>query len=65
MPKETPAYLKAKSMLPPELHATLDELLEDYRFAALKHHGLSVASPRVLADLIVTGWRCSAPAITI
>jgi hypothetical protein len=64
MPKETPAYVKAKSMLPPELHAILDELLDDYRFAALKHHGLSVASAKVLAELILMGWRCSAPAIT-
>jgi hypothetical protein len=36
-PKETPAYLRAKAMLPAGLHAAFDELLGDYKFAALKH----------------------------
>ena len=35
-PKETPSVIAAKNMLPSELHPNLDELLEDYRFAALK-----------------------------
>jgi hypothetical protein len=48
-------------MLPPELHAILNELITDYRFAAFKHHGREWASPRVLAELVLMGWRCSMP----
>jgi len=62
-PKETPSYLNAKKMLPPELHANLDELIADYKFAALKHHGREWASPKVLAELVLMGWRGSAPAV--
>jgi hypothetical protein len=58
--KETPSYLAAKEMLPVELQANLDELIADYRFAALKHHGREWASPKVLAELILMGWRSSA-----
>jgi hypothetical protein len=57
--KETPTYITAKNMLPPELHPVLDEFITDYRFAALKHHGQEWASARVLAELILMGWRCS------
>jgi hypothetical protein len=32
-------------MLPPSVRARFDELLADYRFAALKHHGREWASP--------------------
>jgi hypothetical protein len=62
-PKETPSVIVAKNMLPSELHPNLDELLEDYRFAALKHHGREWVSPKVLAELILMGWRASAPPV--
>ena len=62
-PKETPSYLNAKKMLPLELHATLDELIADYKFAALKHHGREWAAAKVLAELVLMGWRSSAPAV--
>jgi hypothetical protein len=57
--KDTPTYPDARKMLPPEFHPILDEFLADYRFAALKHHGREWASPRVLAELILMGWRYS------
>lgn len=59
-PKETPATIAARELLPPELHAMLDEMIEDYRFAALKHHRGKFVSPKVLAELILMGWRPSA-----
>jgi hypothetical protein len=61
--KETPAYVGAKSMLPPELHAIFDELITDYRFAALKHHGREWISPKVIAELVLMGWRFTTPAL--
>ena len=34
-----------------------DELLEHYKFAALKQHGRAMASPLVIAELVLMGWR--------
>jgi hypothetical protein len=59
--KETPSYAHGKGMLPPNLHAIFDELMTDYRFAALKHHGREWASPKVVAELVLMGWRSSGP----
>jgi hypothetical protein len=36
-----------------------DELVEDYRFFALKHHRGRFVSYQVLAELIRSGWRCA------
>ena len=55
--KSPSAYEAAKEMLPIELHPAFDDLLRDYKFAALKHHGKDWAAPRVLAELVLTGWR--------
>lgn len=60
-PKPSPAYLRAKELLPTHLHATFDELLQDYKFAAIKHHGQGFVSAVVIAELVLAGWRCSSP----
>jgi hypothetical protein len=44
-------------MLPTELHPVFDEMLIEYRFASLKHHGMEFASLRVIAEVILMGWR--------
>jgi hypothetical protein len=44
-------------MLPAELHAVLEQLVEEYEFAVLKHHGQKFCSPKVIAELILMGWR--------
>jgi hypothetical protein len=62
--KSSPSNTAAKNMLPPELHAHLDELVAHYRFAALKHHGREWATPKVLAELVLMGWRRSAAVIS-
>jgi hypothetical protein len=61
--KETPSHAAAKAMLPTELQAYLGELVADYRFAALKHTGREWASPKVLAELVLMGWRSAATPI--
>jgi hypothetical protein len=60
--KETPAYLRAKSLVPADLQRIFDELLDDYRFAALKHHGREWVAPKVIAELVLMGWRNVPPA---
>lgn len=59
--KETPAYLRGKRTLPPELHEAFDDFLSEYRFATLKHHGGPYVSAVVIAELVLAGWRRSAP----
>lgn len=69
MPNEKPAKpeseskLKAKAMLPENLWPVLDDFIRDYAFSADTLHGHPFTSPRVLAQLILMGWRCSADPI--
>lgn len=56
---ETPAYLQAKGMLPSDLHPMLEQMVREYKFAALTHHRQQMASPKVIAELIMMGWRCA------
>src|SRR5262249_23009310 len=63
--RETPTYMYAKNMLPLELQPQLDELLQDYRFAALRHRGREWASPKVLAELVLMGWRSSVAPVEV
>jgi hypothetical protein len=58
--RDTPSYIEARNMLPTELYSAFDALLADYKFAALKHHGKEWVAPKVLAELILGGWRPSA-----
>jgi len=55
--KRTAAYVEAELMLPHESHQLLEQLVAEYRFASLKHHGRMFASPKVIAELILMGWR--------
>jgi hypothetical protein len=57
--KKSSSYLEAKSMLSPALQVEFEAFLTDYKFACLKHHGWEFASPKVLAELILMGWRNS------
>ena len=50
------AYKRALAMLPPDQHEALGRLVEQYKFAAMKHHGSPMCSPRVIAELILMGW---------
>jgi hypothetical protein len=55
--KESVSVAQAKTMLAPKLYPILERLIEDYKFASLKVHGAQVVSPRVIAELIILGWR--------
>ena len=59
MSAKSPKYLEACRVLPADLVPVFDKLLEHYKFAALKHHGWEVASPLVIAELVLLGWRDS------
>lgn len=55
--KRTPIYITAEQMLPEELHAQPQRLVAEYQFASLKHHERKFASPKVIAERILMGWR--------
>jgi len=59
-PTKTPAYEEARRMLPAQLLPMLDVFIDHYKFAALKHHGKQWSSPKVLAELVLMGWRDAA-----
>jgi hypothetical protein len=50
-------YIEALKIIPDDLIPVFDELLEHYKFAALKQHGRAMASPFVIAELVLMGWR--------
>ena len=56
-PKRTASYIEAERTLPPQLHELLEQLVAEYQFASLKHHGRPFSSPKVIAELIRMGWR--------
>lgn len=49
--------MEALNVIPDDLLPVFDELLEHYKFAALKQHGRAIASPLVIAELVLMGWR--------
>lgn len=54
---KTPKYIEALKVLPENLVPVFDELLEHYKYAALNQHGRAIASPMVIAELVLLGWR--------
>jgi hypothetical protein len=54
---KSPKYIEALKIIPDDLVPVFDELLEHYKFAALKQHGRAMASPLVIAELVLMGWR--------
>lgn len=57
MTTKSPKYVEAMGVVPDDLIPVFDELLEHYKFAALKQHGRAMASPLVIAELVLMGWR--------
>jgi len=53
----SPAFLKARESLPEHLHPTLEQMCREYKCAALETIGQPLFSPRVIAKLILMGWR--------
>lgn len=56
-PPKSPKYQEALEMLPSNLAPDFEKMIEHYKFAATKHHGRAMFSPKVIAELILMGWR--------
>jgi hypothetical protein len=63
--KLTQKQKEARDSLPPELLSVFDDLVAEYQFFAMKHHGSPFVSYIVLADLIRAGWRPSGEAFRV
>lgn len=57
MTTKSPKHVEAMGVVPDDLMPVFDALLEHYKFAALKQHGRAMASPLVIAELVLMGWR--------
>ena len=55
--KRSEKHEEARNLVPEELKPIFDEFVEDYRFAATKHHGSPFISYVVLAEIVRLGWR--------
>lgn len=56
-PQKSEKRLKAELSLPEELRPIFNQMIDEYQFAAFKHHGSRMVSPKVIAELIIMGWR--------
>jgi hypothetical protein len=56
----TEKHEQARHSLPADLRPIFDYFVNDYRFAATKHHGAPFVSYTVLAEMIRAGWRLAA-----
>lgn len=48
---------QAEAALPPALRDTFNALVNDYQDAALAHTGRLFVNYRILAELVLAGWR--------
>ena len=57
MKKRSQSFEDALKILPPDMHSEFEMICEHYRFCSLKVHSHSFVSPKVLAELMLMGWR--------
>jgi hypothetical protein len=55
-PQRTEKHESARNSVPEERRPIFDDLVNDYRFFATKHHGSPFISYAVLAELVNAGW---------
>lgn len=58
-PRRSESYIQGEQTLSTTLHPLYEQMVAEYTFAALKHHGRSFVSPKVIAELIKMGWTSS------
>ena len=55
--KQSPRFVEARNTLPEEMRPIYDQMVEEYRFYALKHSGKAWVAYMVIAELVRSGWR--------
>ena len=54
---KTKAHIEAEAKMPPELRATFNEIVQDYKNAAESRTGQIWVNYNILGDLVRDGWR--------
>jgi hypothetical protein len=60
MPPTSDKYKEAEASLPAELQPIFHRLVEEYEYLTSLHFGRGYVAYKVLADLVLAGWRPSA-----
>jgi hypothetical protein len=60
MPVTSEKYKEAEAILPEELKPVFKRFVEEYEYLTMTHFGRGYVAYKVLADLVVAGWRPSA-----
>jgi len=60
MPATSQKFKEAEETLPEELKPVFRRFVEEYEYLTSVHYGRGYVAYRVLADLVVAGWRPSA-----
>ena len=59
MPSTGAKYSEAEALLPDDLKPIYKKLVEQYEFLTILHFGNGYVAYKVLADLVLAGWRDS------
>jgi len=60
MPVTSDEYKEAEATLPEDLKPVFKWSVEEYEYLTMTHFGRGYVAYRVLADLVLAGWRPSA-----
>jgi len=60
MPATSENYKEAEAILPDDLKLVFELFVEEYEYLTMTHFGRGYVAHRVLADLVLAGWRPSA-----
>ena len=60
MPVTSDKYKEAEAILPDNLKPVFKQFVEEYEYLTMTHFGRGYVAYRVLADLVLAGWRPSA-----
>jgi hypothetical protein len=64
MPLTSTKFKESEASLPDELRAIYRRLVEEYEYLTTVHYGRGYVAYKVLADLVLAGWRPSADPAT-
>ena len=59
MNKNSPKYKEAEAILSESMKPVFRKLTEEYEYLTTLHYGRGYVAYRVLADLVLAGWRPS------
>jgi len=60
MPETSAKYKEAEAILPDDLKPIFKRFVQEYEYLTMLHFGRGYVAYRILAELILAGWRPSA-----